>query len=52
MNELSVEDEEREEERGRKRHSFIYTMDDKEETIPLTDRRPQTGYEKVYSDFG
>ncbi|XP_041930750.1 potassium voltage-gated channel subfamily A member 1-like [Alosa sapidissima] len=40
-----------EKDKGSKRHSFIYNMDD-DETISLTDRRPQSGYENVYSDYG
>ncbi|KAG9352701.1 hypothetical protein JZ751_021115 [Albula glossodonta] len=40
-----------EESRG-KRKSFLFNMDDEEETISLTDRRPQPGYENVYSEYG
>ncbi|XP_031442901.1 potassium voltage-gated channel subfamily A member 1 [Clupea harengus] len=52
IEEEEAEGEEEEEERGSKRHSFIYNMDDEEETISLTDRRPQSGYENVYSEYG
>ncbi|CAL8244430.1 unnamed protein product [Lota lota] len=39
--------------RGSKRSSFLCTMeDDGEETISLTDRRPQSGYENVYNEYG
>ncbi|KAM9366831.1 potassium voltage-gated channel subfamily A member 1 [Symphorus nematophorus] len=52
------EEEEEEEEgeegghRGSKRSSFLCNMDDEEETVSLTDRRPQSGYENVYSECG
>ncbi|XP_067104920.1 potassium voltage-gated channel subfamily A member 1 [Osmerus mordax] len=35
-----------------KRSSFPCNMDDEEETVSLTDRRPQSGYENVYSEYG
>ncbi|XP_070763583.1 potassium voltage-gated channel subfamily A member 1 isoform X3 [Enoplosus armatus] len=38
--------------RGSKRSSFLCNMDDEEETVSLTDRRPQSGYENVYSECG
>nr|XP_015809392.2 potassium voltage-gated channel subfamily A member 1 [Nothobranchius furzeri] len=37
--------------RGSKRSSFLCNMDD-EETVSITDRRPQSGYENVYSECG
>ncbi|XP_008295161.1 potassium voltage-gated channel subfamily A member 1 [Stegastes partitus] len=47
------EDEEEEEGgRGSKRSSFLCNMDDEEETVSITDRRPQSGYENVYSECG
>ncbi|XP_068433557.1 potassium voltage-gated channel subfamily A member 1 [Clinocottus analis] len=48
------EEEEDEEEggRGSKRSSFLCNMDDEEETGSLTDRRPHSGYENVYSECG
>ncbi|XP_026234736.1 potassium voltage-gated channel subfamily A member 1 [Anabas testudineus] len=49
------EEEEEEEEggdRGSKRSSFVCNMDDEEETVSITDRRPQSGYENVYSECG
>uniref|UniRef100_A0A668AFP9 Potassium voltage-gated channel subfamily A member 4 n=2 Tax=Myripristis murdjan TaxID=586833 RepID=A0A668AFP9_9TELE len=47
------EEEEGEEgDRGSKRSSFLCNMDDEEETVSLTDRRPQSGYENVYSEYG
>ncbi|KAG5263846.1 hypothetical protein AALO_G00269300 [Alosa alosa] len=51
IEEEEAEGEEEEEDRGIKRLSFIYNMDD-DETISLTDRRPQSGYENVYSEYG
>ncbi|XP_051234874.1 potassium voltage-gated channel subfamily A member 1 [Dicentrarchus labrax] len=45
------EGEEEEGGRGSKRSSFLCNMDD-EETVSLTDRRPQSGYENVYSECG
>ncbi|XP_014875753.1 potassium voltage-gated channel subfamily A member 1 [Poecilia latipinna] len=38
--------------RGSKRSSFLCNMDDEEETVSITDRRPQSGYENVYSECG
>ncbi|XP_038126574.1 potassium voltage-gated channel subfamily A member 1 [Cyprinodon tularosa] len=38
--------------RGSKRSSFLCNMDDEEETVSITDRRPQSGYENVYSYCG
>ena len=38
--------------RGSKRSSFVCNMYDEEETASLTDRRPQSGYENVYSECG
>uniref|UniRef100_A0A668VX81 Potassium voltage-gated channel subfamily A member 4 n=1 Tax=Oreochromis aureus TaxID=47969 RepID=A0A668VX81_OREAU len=38
--------------RGIKRSSFLCNMDDEEETVSITDRRPQSGYENVYSECG
>ncbi|MEQ2167959.1 Potassium voltage-gated channel subfamily A member 4, partial [Goodea atripinnis] len=32
--------------------SFLCNMDDEEETVSITDRRPQSGYENVYSECG
>ncbi|XP_076589267.1 potassium voltage-gated channel subfamily A member 1 [Chaetodon auriga] len=46
------EEEEEEGDRGSKRSSFLCNMDDDEETVSLTDRRPQSGYENVYSECG
>ncbi|XP_035805791.2 potassium voltage-gated channel subfamily A member 1 [Amphiprion ocellaris] len=46
------EDEEEEGGRGSKRSSFLCNMDDEEETVSITDRRPQSGYENVYSECG
>ncbi|XP_049898290.1 potassium voltage-gated channel subfamily A member 1 [Epinephelus moara] len=46
------EEEEEEGDRGSKRSSFLCNMDDEEETVSLTDRRPQSGYENVYSECG
>ncbi|KAG7279936.1 hypothetical protein CRUP_009911 [Coryphaenoides rupestris] len=41
---------------GSKRSSFLCTMeeedDDGEETVSLTDRRPQSGYDNVYNEYG
>ncbi|KAK5935633.1 hypothetical protein CgunFtcFv8_020980 [Champsocephalus gunnari] len=45
------EEEEEEEDRVSKRSSFLCNMDD-EETVSLTDRRPQSGYENVYNECG
>ncbi|XP_030270889.1 potassium voltage-gated channel subfamily A member 1 [Sparus aurata] len=55
--EEAEEEEEEEEEgeggnQGSKRSSFLCNMDDEEETVSLTDRRPQSGYENVYSECG
>ncbi|XP_056317589.1 potassium voltage-gated channel subfamily A member 1 [Danio aesculapii] len=50
--EEEAEGEEEEEDRGSKRSSFVYNMDDEEETVSLTDRRPQSGYENVYNEYG
>ncbi|XP_059367010.1 potassium voltage-gated channel subfamily A member 1-like [Carassius carassius] len=50
--EEEAEGEEEEEERGSKRSSFVYNMVDEEETVSLTDRRPQPGYENVYNEYG
>ncbi|XP_017159536.1 potassium voltage-gated channel subfamily A member 1 [Poecilia reticulata] len=38
--------------RGSKRSSFRCNMDDEEETVSITDRRPQSGYENVYNECG
>ncbi|XP_043998380.1 potassium voltage-gated channel subfamily A member 1 [Gambusia affinis] len=38
--------------RGSKRSSFLCNMDDEEETVSITDRRPQSGYENVYNECG
>lgn len=38
--------------RGSKRSSFLCNMDDEEETVSITDRRPQSGYENVCSECG
>ncbi|KAM6943143.1 potassium voltage-gated channel subfamily A member 1 isoform 2-T2 [Xenentodon cancila] len=38
--------------RGSKRSSFLCNMDDDEDTVSITDRRPQSGYENVYSECG
>ncbi|XP_040889869.1 potassium voltage-gated channel subfamily A member 1 [Toxotes jaculatrix] len=46
------EEEEEEGDRGSKRSSFLCNMDDEEETVSITDRRPQSGYENVYSECG
>ncbi|KAM6949887.1 potassium voltage-gated channel subfamily A member 1 [Lycodopsis pacificus] len=46
------EEEEEGEYRGSKRSSFLCNMDDEEETASLTDRRPHSGYENVYSECG
>ncbi|XP_034417167.1 potassium voltage-gated channel subfamily A member 1 isoform X1 [Cyclopterus lumpus] len=46
------EGEEEEEDRGSKRSSFLCNMDDEEETVSLTDRRPHSGYENAYSECG
>ncbi|XP_071345389.1 potassium voltage-gated channel subfamily A member 1 [Trachinotus anak] len=49
-----AEEEEEEEggDRGSKRSSFLCNMDDEEETVSIPDRRPQSGYENVYSECG
>ncbi|ROL52775.1 Potassium voltage-gated channel subfamily A member 4 [Anabarilius grahami] len=52
IEEDEAEGEEEEEDRGSKRSSFVYNMDDEEETVSLTDRRPQSGYENVYNEYG
>ncbi|XP_028999351.1 potassium voltage-gated channel subfamily A member 1 [Betta splendens] len=39
-------------ERGSQRSSFVCNMDEEEETVSITDRRPQSGYENVYSECG
>ncbi|XP_077941962.1 potassium voltage-gated channel subfamily A member 1 [Gasterosteus aculeatus] len=61
---MMIEEEEEEEEEdeeaddevardpGSKRSSFLCTVDDEEETASLTDRRPHSGYESAYSEFG
>ncbi|XP_029353833.1 potassium voltage-gated channel subfamily A member 1 [Echeneis naucrates] len=46
------EGEEEEGGRGSQRSSFLCDMDDEEETVSITDRRPQSGYENVYSECG
>ncbi|XP_026873468.1 potassium voltage-gated channel subfamily A member 4 [Electrophorus electricus] len=51
LEEDEAEGEEEEDDRGSKRSSFVYNMDD-EETVSLTDKRPQSGYENVYSEYG
>uniref|UniRef100_A0A671KM35 Potassium voltage-gated channel subfamily A member 4 n=1 Tax=Sinocyclocheilus anshuiensis TaxID=1608454 RepID=A0A671KM35_9TELE len=51
IEEDEAEGEEEEEDRGSKRSSFVYNMDDEEETVSLTDRRPQSGYENVYHEY-
>ncbi|KAJ7985738.1 hypothetical protein DPEC_G00343580 [Dallia pectoralis] len=43
--------EEEDGEPGSKRSSFLCNMDD-EETVSVTDRRPQSGYAHVYSEYG
>ncbi|XP_075934789.1 potassium voltage-gated channel subfamily A member 1 [Anarhichas minor] len=50
--EAEEEEGEEEEYRGSKRSSFLCNMDDEEETASLTDRRPHSGYENVYSECG
>ena len=40
------------EETKEKRKSFLFNMDDEEETVSLTDRHPQSGYENVYNEYG
>ncbi|XP_034433613.1 potassium voltage-gated channel subfamily A member 1 [Hippoglossus hippoglossus] len=50
--EAAEEEEEEKEEKGSKRSSFLCNMDDEEETVSITDRRPQSGYGNVYSEFG
>ena len=57
IEEEEAEEAEEEEEgeggnQGNKRSSFLCNMDDEEETVSLTDRRPQSGYENVYSECG
>ncbi|XP_043101415.1 potassium voltage-gated channel subfamily A member 1-like [Puntigrus tetrazona] len=52
IEEDEAEGEEEEEDRASKRSSFVYNMDDEEETVSLTDRRPQSGYENVYNEYG
>jgi len=54
-----AEEEEKEDgDGGSKRSSFLCTMeedaadDDGEETVSLTDRRPQSGYDNVYTEYG
>ncbi|XP_056134495.1 potassium voltage-gated channel subfamily A member 1 [Lampris incognitus] len=37
---------------GSKRSTFLCNMDDEEESVSLTDRRPQSGYDNVYSEYG
>ncbi|XP_051992171.1 potassium voltage-gated channel subfamily A member 1-like [Xyrauchen texanus] len=51
IEEDEAEGEEEEEDRGSKRSSFVYNVD-YEETVSLTDRRPQSGYENVYNEYG
>ncbi|XP_052004648.1 potassium voltage-gated channel subfamily A member 1 [Xyrauchen texanus] len=51
IEEEEAESEEEEEDRGSKRSSFLFNVDD-EETVSLTDRRPQSGYANVYSEYG
>ncbi|XP_062253399.1 potassium voltage-gated channel subfamily A member 1 [Platichthys flesus] len=46
------EEEKEERDKGSKRSSFLCNMDDEEETVSITDRRPQSGYGNVYSEFG
>nr|XP_057925435.1 potassium voltage-gated channel subfamily A member 1 [Doryrhamphus excisus] len=57
------EEEEDEDERGMKRSGLLCNMDDDndgddddgdddDETVSITDRHPQSGYENVYSEFG
>ncbi|XP_062845560.1 potassium voltage-gated channel subfamily A member 1 [Trichomycterus rosablanca] len=45
-------DGDEEDRRSSKRSSLIYTMDYEEETASLTDRRPQSGYDNVYNEYG
>ncbi|XP_064191842.1 potassium voltage-gated channel subfamily A member 1 [Anguilla rostrata] len=61
IEEEEAEGEEEEDEEGgggggeetrEKRKSFLFNMDDEEETVSLTDKRPQPGYENVYSEYG
>uniref|UniRef100_A0A8C1P9G7 Potassium voltage-gated channel subfamily A member 4 n=1 Tax=Cyprinus carpio TaxID=7962 RepID=A0A8C1P9G7_CYPCA len=52
IEEEEAEGEEEEEDRGSKRSSFVYNMVDEEERVSLTDRRPQSGYENVYNEYG
>ncbi|KAK7170479.1 hypothetical protein R3I94_000630 [Phoxinus phoxinus] len=53
IEEDEAEGEEEEEDKVIKRSSFVYIMDhDEEETVSLTDRRPQSGYENVYNEYG
>ncbi len=52
IEEDEAEGEEEEEYRGTKRSSFVYTMDYEEETVSLTDRRPQSEYGNVYNEYG
>ncbi|XP_020567661.1 potassium voltage-gated channel subfamily A member 4 [Oryzias latipes] len=49
-----AEEEEKEQQGGRgdKRSSFLCNMDEDEETVSITDRRPQSGYENAYSECG
>ncbi|XP_063046786.1 potassium voltage-gated channel subfamily A member 1 [Engraulis encrasicolus] len=49
--EAEGEEEEEDSRAHRRKHSFVYNMDE-EETISLTDRRPQSGYDSVYSEYG
>ncbi|XP_072236142.1 potassium voltage-gated channel subfamily A member 1 [Leuresthes tenuis] len=46
------EEEEEEGGRGSKRSSFLCSMDDELETVSITDRRPQSGYENIYNECG
>ncbi|XP_061102257.1 potassium voltage-gated channel subfamily A member 1 [Conger conger] len=41
-----------EEARGKREKSFLFNMDDEEETVSITDRHPQSGYENVYNEYG
>ncbi|XP_036072781.1 potassium voltage-gated channel subfamily A member 1 [Oryzias melastigma] len=50
--EEAEEEEEQRQQGGRGDKSFLCNMDEDEETVSITDRRPQSGYESAYSECG
>ncbi|RVE74206.1 hypothetical protein OJAV_G00019790 [Oryzias javanicus] len=50
--EAEEEEEEQRQQGGRGDKSFLCNMDEDEETVSITDRRPQSGYESAYSECG